>query len=145
MNDVKGLEEEPLRPGRTYAFELGFTNPLFEPIQVKIAIARPAAQSIDNSPVEGPPAYAVNIPSPHFPISAFAEEWEYEDEEMMAEEEEGGDGGTARKKKRGGAGIVERKMNRTTVLLEVAVGKDTIGPIKVSTQSPAGSRIDEKR
>lgn len=140
VNDVQGVEDEPLRPGRTYTFELGFTNPLFEPIQVKIAIARPGSQSLD---IEGPPAYAVNIPSPHFPISAFAEEWEYEEEEMMGDEEEGGDGGTARKKKKGGAGIVERKMNRTTVLLEVAVGKDTIGPINVSNQHVVGIGTDD--
>ncbi|KAL8279040.1 hypothetical protein RQP46_008498 [Phenoliferia psychrophenolica] len=36
-----GIDEEPLRPGRTYTFELGFTNPLYESIHVRLAVARP--------------------------------------------------------------------------------------------------------
>lgn len=136
-----GVDEEPLRPGRTYTFEVSFTNPLYEPIQVRLAVARPTVKGA----VEGqPPPFAVNLPSSHFPISAYAEEWEYEDdvEDREDTEEEEPDGAGSRegstaspfKKRRSkhAAGIVERKMNRTTVAMEVAVGRDTVGPIRVS-------------
>lgn len=141
MNDAGGAEEEPLRPGRTYTFELSFTNPLYEPISVRTQVARPIAQG----GVEGAPApFAVSSPTMSFPISAYAEEWEYEDDDDGErdgedDEVEGGDGTASPFKKRGskyGAGIVERKMNRTTVALEVAVGRDTVGPIRVSSAFP---------
>lgn len=140
MNDAGGTDEEPLRPGRTYTFELSFTNPLYEPISVRTQVARP----IVKGGVEGAPApFAVSSPTMSFPISAYAEEWEYEDDDDGGRDEEdeveGGDGSASPfKKKRGskyGAGIVERKMNRTTVALEVAVGRDTVGPIRVSSLS----------
>lgn len=139
MNDAGGTEEEPLRPGRTYIFELSFTNPLYEPISVRTQVARPIAQG----GVEGAPApFAVSSPTMSFPISAYAEEWEYEDDDDGGRDEEedeveGGDSlASPFKKKRGskyGAGIVERKMNRTTVALEVAIGRETVGPIRVSS------------
>ncbi|KAK4690727.1 dynactin 4, partial [Phenoliferia sp. Uapishka_3] len=78
VNDTGTTEEEPLRPGRTYTFELSFTNPLYESIQVRLAIARPGGKEASGG---NPPPYAVNLPASHFPIAAYAEEWEYEDDE----------------------------------------------------------------
>ncbi|GAA5901481.1 hypothetical protein JCM6882_006291 [Rhodosporidiobolus microsporus] len=146
-----GADEEPLRPGRTYTFELSFTNPLYDPIHVRLAVARPdavapptvsAGGEEEGQPPAAPP-FAVNLPSSTFPISAYAEDWEYEDDEeaILREEEEregdgageGGEGASpTKKKRRGGPGIVERRMNRTTVAMEVAISRDTVGPLKAN-------------
>lgn len=133
-------DSEPLRPGRTYTFELGFVNPLYEPIHVRLAVARPrtATKPAKGSAPETPP-YAVNLPTAYFPIAAYAEEWEYEMDDVDGEDELG-DGhptgeGTSRRSKlasKYGPGIVERKMNKTTVELEVAVARDAVGPLRVS-------------
>lgn len=129
-------DEEPLRPGRTYTFELSFTNPLYEPIHVRLAVARPGA----NKPVEEghhppPPPFAVNLPSPTFPIAAYAEDWEYddqEDEEDVGEADDGdGRASPTKRKGKGGPGIVERKMNRTTIAMDIAIAKDALGPLRV--------------
>ncbi|GAA6027336.1 hypothetical protein JCM8097_002604 [Rhodosporidiobolus ruineniae] len=133
-------EDEPLRPGRTYTFELSFTNPLYDKIGVRLLVARPGG---NKPPAEGealpPPPFAVNVPTREFGVSAFAEDWEYEDDEdavLREEEEDEGEGnggeGSPKKKRRGKeAGIVERRMNRTTVAMEVAVARDAVGPLRV--------------
>ncbi|GAA5848019.1 hypothetical protein JCM9279_007416 [Rhodotorula babjevae] len=147
-----GGEDDPLRSGRTYIYEISFANPLYEPIHVKLAVARPGATSEagpagppaavaaeDDKPPPPPPPFAVNIPSPTFPISAYAEDWEYEDQEDELDDadeaEGGGEGGRSsptKRRRKGGPGIVERKMNRTTVLMEVAIAKEaTPGPLWV--------------
>lgn len=142
-------EDEPLRPGRTYSFELAFTNPLYEPIQVRLAVARPGAATPPEEGQPPPPApFAVQLPAASFPISAFAEAWEYDDADEDEEEDEddyevgGGIGtpGSAFKKRKGGkgAGILERKANRTTVQMDVAVGRDTVGTIRVRWRSRSG-------
>ncbi|BGP39818.1 hypothetical protein JCM10450v2_003789 [Rhodotorula kratochvilovae] len=136
-----GADEEPLRPGRTAVYELSFANPLYEPIHVSLAVARPgacrsaaAAGAGEEGAPPAPPPFAVNIPSPTFPISAYAEDWEYEDHEEdldEGDEPEGGEGRSSptKRKRKGGPGIVERRMNRTTVLMEVAVSKEAVGPL----------------
>jgi dynactin-4 len=149
-------EEEPLRPGRTYTFELSFTNPLYDPIHVRLAVARPNSTSrpplpavatvegeTEQAPTPPPPPFAVNLPSPQFPISAYAEDWEYEDDEEAVlrdeegdEESGGGEGASPSKKKRRAPGIVERRMNRTTVAMDVAVHRDTVGPLRVRFSFP---------
>jgi dynactin-4 len=124
-------EEEPLRQGRSYLYELAFTNPLYEPIEVSLSAAAPTADaSAANKSMTAP--WAVNLQAPSFPISAFAEAWEYEDDEA---EEEGDDGGRSGGKKRLAPGIVERKANRTTVALELHIGRETVGPVKVSASA----------
>ncbi|GAA5822705.1 hypothetical protein JCM3770_003375 [Rhodotorula araucariae] len=139
-----GAEEEPLRAGRTAVYELSFANPLYEPIHVSLAVARPGATRSAASAVAGPgaedtppappPPFAVNIPSPSFPISAYAEDWEYDDhdEDLDGEDEpEAGEGRSSptKRRRKGGPGVVERRMNRTTVLMEVAVSKEALGPL----------------
>lgn len=131
VNDSGLADEEPLRPGRTYTFELSFTNPLYEAIHVKLAVARPGG-------VGASPPYAVNLPASHFPIAAYAEEWEYEDDDEGKrddddEDEPDGSGQSPKKRRsRMAPGVVERKMNRTTVAMEVAVSREAVGPIRVS-------------
>lgn len=137
-NEVGG-EDEPLRPGRTYVYDLSFTNPLYDPIHVKLAVARPTAllppsvTHLENALPPQPP-YAVNLPSSSFPISAFAEVWEYDDEEER--DSEMGDDGSKRRKGKVLPGVVERKANRTTVMMEVTVARDAIGPIRVRPSAP---------
>ena len=125
-------EDDPLRPGRTFGFELAFINPLFEPIHVKLALAKPPS---DDDKATTP--FAFSLPATSFPIAAFAEQWEYEDAEDELEEDvesrrrsvAGGAGSSA--KRRHAVGIVEKRANRTTVLLELNVGKDYVGPVQV--------------
>ncbi|GAA5983198.1 hypothetical protein JCM11641_006845 [Rhodosporidiobolus odoratus] len=134
-------EEEPLRPGRTYTFELSFTNPLYEAIHVRLDVARPDANKpIEEGQLPPPPPFAVSLPSKQFPISAYAEDWEYEDDEevILRDEDtsdgEGGEGMSPKKKRRGGPGIVERRMNRTTVAMDVSISRDAIGPLRVRSR-----------
>lgn len=136
-NDTNS-EDEPLRPGRTYVYELSFTNPLYDPIHVKLAVARPSAHpspSVVENALPPQPPYAVNLPSASFPISAFAEMWEYDDEEEKDGMDEEEDGRGKKRKGKGLPGVVERKANRTTVMMEVTVAKDTVGPIRVRPSS----------
>lgn len=86
------------------------------------------------------PPFAVNLPTAYFPIAAYAEEWEYEMDDEDDDVEDGaseeGSGSSRRRKLAGkyGLGIVERKMNKTTVALEVAVAKEAVGPLRVSRE-----------
>lgn len=134
-------DDEPLRPGKNYTFELSFTNPLNDSIQVRLAVARPGPSG---PPIEGQPdplpLFAVKLPSPTFSVNECAEQWEYDimDDKQGDEEEEEdieSSGGTTpfrkKRKERDGPGIVEKRRNTTTVILEVAVGKQTTGVIRV--------------
>ncbi|KAK4056932.1 hypothetical protein OIO90_002182 [Microbotryomycetes sp. JL221] len=149
---TKAPDDEPLRPGRTYTFELTFTNPLYEPIQVKLAVAKPKTdvrgKGVDGSVDEAgrsEPSFAVNLPSSTFEVSAYAEEWEYEqDFDAHDEDEDESDSrddvtevgrGTKRSRSgvsRHGLGVVEKKMNRTKIVMDVAVSKDAIGPLRAN-------------
>ncbi|KAH9969728.1 dynactin p62 family-domain-containing protein [Russula dissimulans] len=133
-----------LHPGGTYPFHLALTNPLYDPIQVRLAVQRqvpaPSASSASAAGGGGSPEkarrppFAVSLPQSAFPVAAFAEAWEYEDDEDMF----GGDdelGGMDRE--RGGAGgkgktvgVLERRANVTVVGGEVVVGRDAKGPVK---------------
>ena len=146
--DSQTTDDEPLRPGRTYTYELSFVNPLYEPIHVRLAVARPGAHKLL---VEGetapPPTFAAHLPTSTFPVAAYAEDWEFEDaepeeDEMIAEEQAatgagGGDGRTSPSK----------RMNRTTVAMDVAVARDAVGPLKVRRWRSfvSGPRLSLKR
>ena len=138
-----------LQAGGTFPFHLALTNPLYDPIHVRLAVQRPVpppsssssyVPALDGSP-EKPrrPPFAVSLPQSAFPIAAFAEAWEYEDDEDMF----GGDDdefGGLRRERGGGAGggkgkavgVMERRANVTVVGGEVVVGRDAKGPLKVS-------------
>lgn len=97
-----------MRGGRPYSFELAFTNPLYDPIHVRLAL--------------DPTPFAAALSCSSFPINAFAEQWEYDDEEA----EDARTGG-----RKQASGIVERRANRTTVLLEMTPARDAAGPLEV--------------
>lgn len=77
--------------GKTYPFHLSLTNPLYDPIQVRLAVQRqqlPIPVSPSDDPTGTPaaprrPHFAVSLPSGSFAIAPFAEAWEYEDDEEM--------------------------------------------------------------
>lgn len=138
--------------GKTYPFQLAFTNPLYDPIQVRLSVQRhqaPAgisASSATTGAGEGDkvrrPPFAVSLPSSSFPVGAFAEAWEYEDDEDMfgIDDDEdpleaaraGRDGREAEGKARGKAvGVLEKKANMTLVGGEVVIGREGKGDIKV--------------
>lgn len=132
INDATPLaDSDPLRPGRTYTYELSFVNPLYEPIQVKLAVARPLPARATTA-LGFPPSvpYAVNLPSNSFPIAAFAEDWEYAEDLKKQQRNEEAD---ESKKKRAKMlpGVVDSRANQTTVMVEVSVAKDTVGPLQV--------------
>ena len=135
-----------LLAGGTYPFHLALTNPLYDPIQVRLAVQRqvPPPSASSSAPAGSPekarrPPFAVSLPQSAFPVAAFAEAWEYEDDEDMfgGEDDEFG-GGLDRDRGGGGAsgkvktvGVLERRANVTVVGGEVVVGRDAKGPVKV--------------
>lgn len=134
--------------GRTYPFRLAFTNPMYEPTTVTLAVQRAPM-------LRGRPPFAVSLPSPAFPVSAYAEAWEYEDEDEemggIADEDidallagVGSPAGysqtreTAKPKKPKTVGVLERKANTTVVGGELVIGKEGRGPVKARVFPSAG-------
>jgi len=133
-----------LHAGGTYPFHLALTNPLYDPIQVRLAVQRQVPPQSSAVPAGGSPEkarrppFAVSLPQSAFPVAAFAEAWEYEDDEDMfggqddefggSDRERGGGSGTGGKGKT--VGVLERRANVTVVGGEVVVGKDARGPIR---------------
>lgn len=113
------------------AFRLALTNPLYDPIQVRLSPQRVA---------EGGSGFQVSLPLTPFAIGAFAEAWEYDDDEdMFVEDDElgldvGKGGGTRSGDRRGRAkhtGILERRANVTVVGGEVNIHRAYRGQAKV--------------
>ncbi|KZV73660.1 dynactin p62 [Peniophora sp. CONT] len=120
-----------LHANRTYPFQLALTNPLYDPVQVRLQVQRQAPPS---SAAEGEvrrPPFAISLPTTAFPIAAFAEAWEYEDDEDMLDDDEFGLGrekDSGRKNKT--VGVLERRANVTVVGGEALIGKDARGDLK---------------
>ncbi|KAH9933190.1 dynactin p62 [Epithele typhae] len=133
--------------GHSYSFHLAFTNPLYDPIQIRLAKAvAPAGASQDAGGKEDEAAergrrstFQIQLPSAAFPVGAYAEAWEYEDEdeEMFLDEdglEDARGGGRRGKDGRGGkarsVGVVEKRANVTIVSGEVLIPKEARGEVK---------------
>ena len=132
--------------GKTYAFHLALVNPLYDPIQVRLAVQRQQVLSnaIEESNPDKPrrPSFAVSLPSSAFSIAAFAEAWEYEDdEEMFGMDDEDllGRAGLSPVRDKGAkgkgktVGVLEKKANTTVVGGEVVLGRDGRGDVKASS------------
>jgi len=138
-----------LHAGGTYPFHLALTNPLYDPIHVRLAVQRqvppPSSSAASSAPTPAGspekarrPPFAVSLPQGAFPIAAFADAWEYEDDEDMfgGEDDELGGGGLERERGGGAGGkgkavgVVERRANVTVVGGEVVVGRDARGAVK---------------
>jgi dynactin-4 len=133
-----------LHAGGTYPFHLALTNPLYDPIQVRLAVQRQvppqSSAALAGSPEKARrPPFAVSLPQSAFPVAAFAEAWEYEDDEDMFGGQDDEFGGLDRERGGGSAGgkgktvgVLERRANVTVVGGEVVVGRDARGPVRVS-------------
>ena len=144
--------------GRTYPFILSFTNPMYDPIQIRLNVLRSplptttttTAAPTDESgttpqPEKRRPPFAITLPPFTFSVAAFAEAWEYddEDEDDMAEDEHADpvDGrrhaptSSGSTPSRGGkaktVGVLEKKANTTYIGGEVVIGKEAKGDVKV--------------
>lgn len=143
---------QALQQGKTYAFQLAFTNPLYEPIQVRMTVQRPQSKQGKRAP------FAVSLPTSSFSISAFAEAWEYDDEEdaeindddiedMLAGR--GTDGSLAARDsgKKGASnstvGVLERKANVTKVGGEVVIGRESDGNVQFNVLVSYTYRADD--
>lgn len=138
--------EEPsagMVAGNTYEFQLNLTNPLYDPIEVRLSVQRVHVSTAPGVAEKARrPPFAISLPTAKFPISPFAEAWEYEDDEDMfgVEDDELGIGSTSSmrgSRDRDGrtrpktVGVLERKANKTVVGGEVVIGKEAQGNVKV--------------
>ena len=143
---VSAVEEEKnllsdMHAGKTYTFHLAFSNPLYDPIQVKLSVQRMHVSSVPPKEGGSPekarrPPFAISLPTSSFPVAAFAEAWEYEDDEDMFGVD--GDKAVGRGGKESDAkgrnrtvGVLERRANVTLVGGEVVIGKEARGTVKV--------------
>ena len=151
-----GLNNPVMVGGRTYPFVLSFTNPMYDPIQIRLNILRSplpttATTATTDESGTGPqpekrrPPFAITLPTFTFSVAAFAEAWEYDDEdEEDAVEDEYADLADDRRHAstssrttpgRGGkaktVGVLERKANTTYIGGEVVIGKEAKGDVKV--------------
>ena len=139
--------------GRTYPFVLSFTNPMYDPIHIRINVLRsplPTTTLSTDEPGTAQqekrrPPFAITLPTHTFSVAAFAEAWEYdeEDDDNMVEDEHADlvDGrrhasastssGTTRSGKVKTVGVLERKTNTTYIGGEVVIGKEAQGDVKV--------------
>ncbi|TRM60626.1 dynactin p62 family-domain-containing protein [Schizophyllum amplum] len=129
------VADEPMQAGRTYPFHIALTNPLYDPIQVRLSVQRVHAERARRPP------FAVSLPTAVFSIAPFAEAWEYEDDDedftTMDDDELLGiarGAVSAREKERPTktktVGVLEKKANLTVVGGEVVIGKEARGSVK---------------
>lgn len=125
----------PLRRGGTYGFQLAFTNPLYDPIQIRLTTAH---QARPPTPLQ----HHVHIHTSHFSVGAL-KEWSYDDdddEESEADDALADEQGRSKQSRmtmgssrhRGRDTGVEMKGNVTKVGLDVEIGPSAEGPIEVS-------------
>ncbi|KAF9046538.1 dynactin subunit 4 [Panaeolus papilionaceus] len=128
-----------MQAGRTYPFHLALSNPLYDPIQVRLSVQRmhisTAAAKEGQSPEKARrPPFAISLPTSSFTVAAFAEAWEYEDDEDMFDEndEPMGRGGreTDGRGKSKTVGVLEKRANKTVIGGEVVIGKEARGNVK---------------
>lgn len=154
----KATSQNVMQQGKSYPFQLTFTNPLYEPIHVKLAVHRPPPPLLSGTSASAPPRppFAVTLPNAAFPISAFAEAWEYEDDDEMFDEDDleemlspggGGEGGRKQSTRTSQAskvkpniGVLERKANTTRIGGEVVISREGTGEVKARNLSIAHSQ-----
>jgi dynactin-4 len=142
-DDDKG-QAAGMLAGKTYPFHLALTNPLYDPIQVRLSVQRMHVAAPPPSDGSAPektrrPPFALSLPTSQFSIGAFAEAWEYEDDEDMfgADDDDfgGGVGRGGREKEGRGktktVGVLEKRANVTVMGGEVVIGKEARGNVKV--------------
>ena len=146
-----------------YSYQLAFTNPLYDPIQIRLSQPLP--------PRDAPPLnHHLHIPTQHFTIAALKDAWAYDEDdedddlpgmegssEVPSEEGTlasgtlgrrnrlsllaGGSGAMREKRGRGEAGV-EKKANMTKVEMEVEVLPGATGNVTVSDPWAAEKSTD---
>lgn len=132
-----------LMAGKSYPFHLALTNPLYDPIQVRLSVQRMHVTAVTDgtSPEKARRTpFAVSLPTSPFPVAAFAEAWEYDDDDDMfglEDDDLGLDVGRSRDRDGKGkvktVGILEKRANVTVIGGEVVIGKEARGYVKVRT------------
>ncbi|KAG2362943.1 dynactin p62 family-domain-containing protein [Suillus spraguei] len=126
--------------GKSYPFHLALTNPLYDPIQVRLSVQRMHVTALADSTAPEKARrtpFAVSLPTSSFPVAAFAEAWEYDDDDDMfglEDDELGLEVGRTRDKDGKGkvktVGILEKRANVTVVGGEVVIGKEARGHVR---------------
>lgn len=126
--------------GKSYPFHLALTNPLYDPIQVRLSVQRMHVTAVTDSTAPEKARrtpFAISLPTSSFPVAAFAEAWEYDDDEEMfglEDDELGLEMGRTRDKDGKGkvktVGVLEKRANVTVVGGEVVIGKEARGHVK---------------
>ncbi|KAF8908859.1 dynactin p62 family-domain-containing protein [Gymnopilus junonius] len=131
-----------MHAGKTYPFHLALSNPLYDPITVRLSVQRMHVSTAPTTKDDGSPEkarrppFAVSLPTSSFSVAAFAEAWEYEDDEDMFGADDGDDlpgrGGkeTDSRGKVRTVGVLEKRANVTLVGGEVVIGKEARGNVK---------------
>jgi len=148
-----------MEPGRSYPFHLILSNPLYDPITIRLSAQRsfppsstmsevpdtPLTPLQTQAPVKRPP-YAISLPTTAFLVNPFAEAWEYEDdedEEMFDDEELGLNLGISRTPGRGGlgrdGGSSARSKTKTVGVLERRANVTKIGGEVVVSKEGKGA------
>ena len=150
--------------GKTYPFLVALTNPLYDPISVRVAVQRQQMPTqgvhtteetgLSLNPPSTPapghrrPPFAITLPSSSFEIAPFAEAWEYEDDEEMfgLDDEEPNASGVPSSPTKGRGktktvGVLEKKANTTVVGGEVVISREGRGDVKVCPLVNQLSRI----
>ena len=149
--------------GRTYPFVLSLTNPMYDPIHIRLNVLRSplpttSAATDESGTVQQEkrrPPFAITLPTHTFSVAAFAEAWEYdeEDDDDMVEDEHADpvDGrrhassSASSKPTRGGkvktVGVLEKKANTTYIGGEVVIGKEAQGDVKVRGISESAPQL----
>ena len=143
--DPSGSSRVQFLAGKTHPFQLALTNPLYDPIQVRLVVQRQQTPAPPDDPFNEDkdkprrPPYTINLPNTAFSIAAFAEAWEYEDDEEMYGIDDDDLLGLSPVKDRGArgkmktVGVLEKKANTTVVGGEVMLERDARGDVKVSS------------
>lgn len=126
--------------GKSYPFHLALTNPLYDPIQVRLSVQRMHVTAVTDSTAPEKARrtpFAISLPTSSFPVAAFAEAWEYDDDDEMfglEDDELGLEMGRTRDKDGKGkvktVGVLEKRANVTVVGGEVVIGKEARGHVK---------------
>ncbi|KAG1843004.1 dynactin p62 family-domain-containing protein [Suillus subalutaceus] len=126
--------------GKSYPFHLALTNPLYDPIQVRLSVQRMHVTAVADSTAPEKARrtpFAISLPTSSFPVAAFAEAWEYDDDDDMfglEDDELGLEMGRTRDKDGKGkvktVGVLEKRANVTVVGGEVVIGKEARGHVK---------------
>lgn len=151
----KGEEEDeagdrPLVAGETYTFQLALTNPLYDPIQIRLT--RPAL------PKHAPPEKCeVRIATPHFTCNASKDAWAYDDEEDGDGSEDAASvSGTGTMRKGGRLGVlaggsmrdkrreagVEKRGNVSKVPIEVEISEQARGDVEFDLEVRFTYRVE---